>query len=71
MTVAAGENGGRADVRWGSIQDKNGVGVTAVADSRHLQMSVTQYASQCCSDGLHKSTKQALHGFCILVSTLP
>lgn len=40
--VAAGENGGRADVRWGSIENKEGHGVTAVADANMLQMSVSQ-----------------------------
>lgn len=41
-TVTAGENGGRADVRWASVQDKSGHGVSAIADTNLLQMSVTQ-----------------------------
>ncbi|KAL3153868.1 hypothetical protein ABBQ32_013441 [Trebouxia sp. C0010 RCD-2024] len=41
--IVPGENGGRADVRWGSVQDKDGRGITAVSDSQLMQMSVTQW----------------------------
>ena len=40
--LTTGENGGRADVRWGSVHDRDGHGITAVADHNLLQMSVTQ-----------------------------
>ena len=30
-------------MRWGSVQDKDGRGVTAVSDSNLMQMSVTQW----------------------------
>ncbi|KAA6422205.1 MAG: hydrolyzing O-glycosyl compounds [Trebouxia sp. A1-2] len=42
--IVPGENGGRADVRWSSIHDEDGHGVTAVADRNLMQMSVTQYS---------------------------
>lgn len=30
-------------MRWGSVQDKDGRGITAVSDSQLMQMSVTQW----------------------------
>lgn len=42
LCCGAGENGGRADVRWMSVTDKASHGLTAVADNNHMQMSITQ-----------------------------
>lgn len=43
VVCGAGENGGRADTRWVTLSDEDGVGVAAVTLCEPLQMNATRW----------------------------
>lgn len=44
----AGENGGRADTRWVTLSNEDGVGLAAVTLGEPLQMNATRWVTPIC-----------------------